>query len=266
MVSEHDSDSDNKSDNEEKSDTSSKSKSSPAITNTSPYYLGSSDNPGTPLVAATLKGENYRNWARSMRTALRAKSKLGFIDGTIRKPAKNNPDFYNWEKADSMVMAWIINAVDPALHGSISHASTARDIWEDLEERFAQTNAPRIHQLWRMLCLMEHEPDMTVTEYYTQFKSLLDELGELQPLPECTCGASKAILQREGDQQVHLFLGSLTNERFEHAKASVLNTEPLPSLRRVFNHVLREEARMMGDKDRMATTKGESGGSAFLYF
>jgi hypothetical protein len=89
---------------------------------------------------------------------------------------------------------------------------------------------------------MEHEPNMTVTEYYTKFKSLLDELGELQPLPECTCGASKEIMQREGDQQVHLFLGGLNNERFEHVKAAVLNTEPLPSLRRVFNHVLREEA------------------------
>jgi hypothetical protein len=102
-------------------------------------------------VAVTLKGENYRNWARSMKTALRAKTKLGFIDGSIKKPARTNPDFYSWEKADSMVMAWITNTVDPVLHGSISHASTARDIWEDLEERFAQTNAPRIHQLWRML-------------------------------------------------------------------------------------------------------------------
>jgi hypothetical protein len=247
----------------EKNDTSNTTKSTSAVTNTSPYYLGPSDNPGTPLVATTLKGENHRNWARSMRTALRAKSKLGFIDGSIKKPAKTSPDFYNWEKADSMVMAWIINAVDPVLHGSISHASTAKDIWEDLEERFAQTNAPRIHQLWRMLCLMEYESDMTVTEYYTKFKSLLDELGELQPLPECTCGASKEIMQREGDQQVHLFLGSLNNERFEHVKAAVLNTDPLPSLRRVFNHVLREEARIMGEKERMATTKRESGGSAF---
>ena len=150
MASERVSDSDSESinmENVEKNNTSNNTKSPSAITNTSPYYLGSSDNPGTPLVAVTLKGENYRNWARSMKTALRAKTKLGFIDGSIKKPARTNPDFYSWEKADSMVMAWITNAVDPVLHGSISHASTARDIWEDLEEHFAQTNAPRIHQL-----------------------------------------------------------------------------------------------------------------------
>lgn len=78
--------------------------------------------------------------------------------------------------------------------------------------------------------MMEHESHMTVTKYYTIFKSLLVELGELQPLSECTCGTSKEILQREGDQQVYLFLGSLNNERFEHVKVTVLNIEPLPSL------------------------------------
>ncbi|XP_050909239.1 uncharacterized protein LOC127123015 [Lathyrus oleraceus] len=198
MASEHDSDLENKNEKKvERNNASNETKTPFAITNTSPYYLSPSDNPGTPLVVAMLKGENYRNWACSMRTTLRAKNKLGFIDAAIKKPARTNLDFYNWVRADSMVMAWIINVVDPVLHGSISHASTARDRWEDLEKRFAQTNAPRIHQLWRMLCLMEHEPNMTVTEYYTKFKSLLDELGELQPLPECTCGASKEILKRE---------------------------------------------------------------------
>ncbi|PNX90903.1 hypothetical protein L195_g047031, partial [Trifolium pratense] len=181
----------------EKTHTSDEEKSPVALTPTSPYYLSSSDNPGTPLVSVTLKGENHRTWARSMKTALRAKVKLGFIDGTITKPGKKTADYLNWEKADSMVMAWIINATDPKLHGSISHATTARDLWLDLEERFAQTNAPRIHQLWRNLCLMQKDDELSVTEFYTQFKDILDELSELQPLPECTCGASKELMQRE---------------------------------------------------------------------
>jgi hypothetical protein len=89
------------------------------------------------MVAAVLKGENYRTWSRSMKMALRAKLKLGFVDGTITKPGKKTTDYTYWERADSMVMAWIINATDPKLHSSISHASTAREIWLDLEERFA---------------------------------------------------------------------------------------------------------------------------------
>lgn len=206
-------------------------KNASIITPSSPYYLGSSDNPGTPLVAVALKGENYRNWARSMKTALRAKSKLGFIDGSIEKPAFGSSDFLDWEKVDSMVTAWIINSCDSTLHSSISHATTARDVWLDLEERFAQTNAPRIHQLWRTLCMLQQEPHTTITEFYTNFKSLIDELGELQPLPQCKCGASKELAQREQDQQVHLFLGGLDNDRFGQVKGTLLNTDPLPSLR-----------------------------------
>nr|KYP64167.1 hypothetical protein KK1_018757 [Cajanus cajan] len=188
------------------------------------FYLSSSDNPGTPLVASVLKGPNYRTWARAMKTALRAKMKLGFIDGTIKKPTIGSRDFPNWEKTDSMVMAWLINVVEPSLHGSISHASTTRDIWLDLEERFAQINAPRIHQLWHMLCMMEKEHDEDVTSYYTKFKSILDELDELQPLLECNCEASKQMIQREEDHRVHLFLGGLENEEYSHIKATILNT------------------------------------------
>ena len=33
-----------------------------------------------------LNGDNYNTWYRSMRMALRAKNKLGFVDGTILAP------------------------------------------------------------------------------------------------------------------------------------------------------------------------------------
>ncbi|XP_020216691.1 uncharacterized protein LOC109800312 [Cajanus cajan] len=63
---------------------------------------------------------------------------------------------------------------------------------------------------------------MTVTEFYTKFKSLLDELAELQPLPECTCEASKELAQREEEQRVHLFLGGIDNECYHHVKGTLL--------------------------------------------
>ncbi|KAJ1383102.1 Zinc finger, CCHC-type superfamily, partial [Sesbania bispinosa] len=192
-----------------------------------------------------------------MKTTLRAKTKLGFIDGSITKPALTSTDHQKWEKVDSMVTAWIINSTDPTLHGSISHATTAREVWLDLEERFAQASAPRIHQLWRNLCLMRQEPDMTVTEFYTNFKILWDELSKLQPYPECTCGATKELAQREEEHRVHLFHGSLDSDRFAHAKGTILNTDPLPSLRRTFNHMLRDEARVTTERGR--DTRQEAG-------
>jgi hypothetical protein len=241
---------------EKKPHTSDDGKNSSVLTPSSPYYLSSSDNPGTPLVAALLNGGNHRTWSRSMKTALRAKMKLGFVDGTITSPGKQHADYQYWERADSMVMAWIINATDPKLHGSISYAATARDIWLDLEERFAQTNAPRIHQLWRNMCLMQKEDDLSVTEFYTQFKDLFDELNELQPLPSCICGASKELMKREEEQRLHLFLGGLDSEQYGHVKTTILNSDPLPPLRRALNHILREESRYTTEREKGKVEQG----------
>ncbi|MCI59381.1 hypothetical protein A2U01_0080636, partial [Trifolium medium] len=42
----------------------------------------------------------------------------------------------------------------------------------------------------------------------------------------------------------------LDNEQYSHVKATILNSDPLPPLRRAFNHVLREEARFATDKEK----------------
>nr|KYP36220.1 Copia protein [Cajanus cajan]KYP68721.1 Copia protein [Cajanus cajan] len=65
------------------------------------------------------------------------------------------------------------------------------------------------------------------------------------------------MIQREEDHRVHLFLGGLENEEYSHIKATILNTEPLPSLRRAFNHIQREESHLTTDKEKSA--KAENG-------
>ena len=49
----------------------------------SPFFLHHGDTPGAILVTQLLTEDNYPNWARAMRMALDAKSKLGIVDGSI---------------------------------------------------------------------------------------------------------------------------------------------------------------------------------------
>lgn len=53
----------------------------------SPYFLHHSDNPWLSLVSQALTEDNYGSWSRAMLNALSVKNKLGFIDGSIVKPA-----------------------------------------------------------------------------------------------------------------------------------------------------------------------------------
>lgn len=51
-----------------------------------PYSLFFGDNPGSMISSVQLTGENYAEWTTEMLNALKAKRKLGFIDGSIKKP------------------------------------------------------------------------------------------------------------------------------------------------------------------------------------
>ena len=71
------------------------------------YFLSDSDNPGTIITQVQLRGTNYDEWARAMRTALRAKKKFGFVDGTVKQPADDSADLEDWWMMNSMLVSWI---------------------------------------------------------------------------------------------------------------------------------------------------------------
>lgn len=56
----------------------------------SPYDLNSNDNSGSIITQVQLRGENYDEWAKAMRTSLRARRKWGFVEGTIKKPDEDS--------------------------------------------------------------------------------------------------------------------------------------------------------------------------------
>ena len=57
-----------------------------------PYFLSSSENPGSILVTQPLLGlKNYHSWARAMVLALTAKNKIEFMNGKIPVPDLDSP-------------------------------------------------------------------------------------------------------------------------------------------------------------------------------
>ncbi|XP_020228267.1 uncharacterized protein LOC109809379 [Cajanus cajan] len=93
---------------------------------TSPYYLHPSENPSLVLVSFVLDGPNYHQWSRSFRMSLVSKNKLGFIDGTIVAPARSNILFPAWERANMMVVSWIIRSLSSSIAQSV--------IWRDIPD------------------------------------------------------------------------------------------------------------------------------------
>ncbi|GKU91783.1 hypothetical protein SLEP1_g5603 [Rubroshorea leprosula] len=82
----------------------------------SPYYLHPSDDPGKVLVTSPLTGENFHTWRRAMQNALYTKNKMGFIDGTLKKPSADCPEFLALGRS---VTPWLMNLCQHVLMAAL---------------------------------------------------------------------------------------------------------------------------------------------------
>ncbi|XP_073022744.1 uncharacterized protein [Primulina eburnea] len=104
-----------------------------------PYYIHHSDSPWLVLVSQLLTGDNFTSWHRAMTIALSVKNKIGFVDGSIPKP--DDPVLLvSWKRNNGIVASWILNSVSKEISASIIFTDSALDIWQDLKERFQQSN------------------------------------------------------------------------------------------------------------------------------
>jgi len=115
--------------------------------NADPLYLQGSDHPGMQLTNNKLNGLNFQYWSRAVKIALRTKVKLGFIDGTCSKPGLNSPFYDQWIRCDSMVVSWLLNSIDSSLSGAFIYANSAKELWNELVERFGQSNGPLLYKV-----------------------------------------------------------------------------------------------------------------------
>ncbi|GKU93721.1 hypothetical protein SLEP1_g7289 [Rubroshorea leprosula] len=155
----------------------------------SPYYLHPSDDPGRILVTTLLNGDNYHTWRRAMQNALYAKNKIGFVDGTLEKSETTSPQYKAWMKCNSMVLSWILNTITKELQDSVAYAEAAKEIWNELLERFTQGNASRVHELKLELATLTQQT-RSVSAYFTKLKPIWDELQAHEPVLVCTCGCT----------------------------------------------------------------------------
>lgn len=212
----------------------SKSESSKADVS-NPFFLHHSDHPGLILVSKQLNGDNYSTWLRAMNIALNTKNKLGFVNGAIKPPSaeKFPHDYATWSRCNDMIHSWIVNSIAPEIFDSVIYYTTAREVWEDLRERFSQSNAPRIFEIQREIAY-HRQDQLFVSAYYTKLKSLWDELASYIDASSCTCSA------QQDRQKLMQFLMGL-NESYSAARGQILLMNPLPSVRQAYASICQEE-------------------------
>ncbi|GAV81025.1 LOW QUALITY PROTEIN: UBN2_3 domain-containing protein, partial [Cephalotus follicularis] len=137
-----------------------------------PLFLHPSDTPGVNLVNEQLLGtQNYGVWSKATRIAHTTKNKIGFIDGSCKKPAASSPNLHQWERCNAIVLSWILNTVSKELFNG----------------------------------------NLTISTYYSKLKQLWDEYDSLVTLPSCGCQTAKAYLEHDQQQKLFQFLMGLND-------------------------------------------------------
>lgn len=226
---------------------SSSSTTSLVIDANHPYYLQNSDNPGIPLVNQLLTDQNYYQWSRSVSIALSAKMKLGLIDGTLPKPATTSNQYAIWSRCNNMVLSWLLNSMSVEIRNSVAYFSTAKEIWDDLAIRFSQSNLPRVFQLRKDLTSLQ-QASLSITAYFTKFRTLIAEIDNLSPLPKCicvtrtcTCDNAQKLDKYENIMKLSQFLMGL-NDLYTPVRGQLLMMQPTPTLSQAFSLLIQEES------------------------
>ncbi|KAL4559506.1 hypothetical protein LXL04_031644 [Taraxacum kok-saghyz] len=140
---------------------------------------------------------------------------------------------------DCMVRSWLLNAISKEIVGAFIFATTARELWIELEEHFSESNGPLIYQLQRQIASI-HQGDSSVSKYYTKLKQLWDQLNCLMQLPMCNCGSAKARSDFASSTRLMQFLMEL-NDTYENLRNQVLVLDPLPPVHKAYSMALSVE-------------------------
>ncbi|XP_022894048.1 uncharacterized protein LOC111408533 [Olea europaea var. sylvestris] len=135
-----------------------------------------------------------------------------------------------------------------------TYAETAHQLWVELEQRFAQQNAPRIFEIKQAITTLLQNQD-PVSTYFSKLKTLLDELMNYEAIPNCSYGGLKTVVQNLQRDWVMKFLMGL-NDSYREIKAQILLIKPFPSLNEVYSIIQQEEKR------REISTEGIAQGAA----
>lgn len=210
----------------------------------SPFFLGSQDRPGDFITPTRLRGDNYDDWAGDIQTALEARRKFSFLDGTITAPVSPCTQS-DWNTIHAMLVSWIMNTIAPEVKSTLSKYRDAKRLWDTLKSRFAVANGPRIQQLKSSIAKCEQTKSMSVASYFGKLTGLWDELHNHEPLITCSCctscSAGSKHEERRQISMLHEFLMGLYSEYYAQLRTSILSQDPLPSLDRAYQLVTQEE-------------------------
>ncbi|XP_073128544.1 uncharacterized protein [Henckelia pumila] len=205
-------------------------------------YPNGLDHSSVHFTIHKLNGKNFLEWAQSIKLVIDGKGRLGYLTGETKEPEKNDTKWNSWKSENSMVIAWLVNSMEPSIGKTYLFLPTARDVWDAVRETYSDLeNSSQIFELKTRLWNSK-QGERNVIDYYNEMRALWQELDLCyEESWECKNDSIKYQKRMENDR-VYVFLAGL-NRELDDVRGRILGKKPLPSLSEVFAEVRREEGR-----------------------
>lgn len=125
------------------------------------------------------------------------------------KPYLEDPSFAHWAMFDYMVTSWILNSFSLELRDGLQYVNNVRELWEELEDRYDQTNRCKLYQLQKEINNFV-QGTLDFTRYYTKMKKFWEEMNTIDINSQCMCvyicGGKTKMHKTEQDRRLISFL------------------------------------------------------------
>lgn len=152
------------------------------------------------MINVKLSRENYLLWRAQLLPYLRSQHLLGYVDGTIARPAPTvaqpptkegecvsviaNPAYDVWFQQDQLVLSTLLSSLTEDVLSHVIFLPTSQEVWMALEKMFSSGSRARSMQIRMQLSTMQKK-DMSIADYFRKAKNLADTLSAIgSPLPD----------------------------------------------------------------------------------
>ena len=131
-----------------------------------------SSNPSLQITVHKLDGSNYLEWAQSVKLVIDGRGKIGHLTGEIKQPAIGDPNLKRWSSENSLIIAWLINSMEPSIGKPHLFLPTSKDVWDIVRDMYYDVeNLSQIFELKTKLW-KSRQGERDVTTYYNEMVTL----------------------------------------------------------------------------------------------
>ncbi|TXG48854.1 hypothetical protein EZV62_024729 [Acer yangbiense] len=158
------------------SEDSSTSNPMPVSTNNQPSLQTPSDQHSVRITNIKLNGDNFICLSLSVKMYIRGHGKIGYLTSEKAEPDAKDSAHATWDTENSMVMAWLVNAMEEDISLNYLGYSNAKDMWDNLNQMYSDLgNQSQVYELQLKLGEIKQGTN-TVTKYFATLKRLWQDL------------------------------------------------------------------------------------------